>query len=370
MSKLIIPIIMPKWGLSMKEGILSVWHVDEGQTISPGQEIMDAETDKIASAVEAADGGLLRRKVGEEGTVYQVKALLGVMAPAEVSDEEINAFIDAYEVPESGDGDNEESGPSYEYVETPSGKLRYAVRPGEGNPIIFIHGFGGDLDNWLFNIDAVAVSGPAYALDLPGHGFSSKAIDTPGLEALTDAVEQFMNEMGLEKANMVGHSMGGLIAANLALRGKVFVKSLTLISPCGLGNYINTGYIDGFVSAVSRRDLKPVLQLLFADPSLVSRNMVDELLKYKRLDGVQEALEGLAAAMFANGTQTSVLVDQLTKLQIPIQVIWGKEDKVIDSSYAHALANAHVEIIEDAGHMAQLEAASQVNKLINAQSTA
>ena len=61
---------MPKWGLSMKEGTLAAWHVEEGTEINPGDEIMDVETDKIANVVEAADGGLLRRCVGEAGEVY------------------------------------------------------------------------------------------------------------------------------------------------------------------------------------------------------------------------------------------------------------------------------------------------------------
>ena len=100
----ITPLLMPKWGLSMKEGTLSAWHVEEGQTIEPGQEIMDVETDKIANVVEAADGGLLRRRVGEVGQVYPVKALLGVLAPAQVSDAEIDAYVAAFEVPSGGDG--------------------------------------------------------------------------------------------------------------------------------------------------------------------------------------------------------------------------------------------------------------------------
>ena len=78
MNQNITPLVMPKWGLAMKEGTLSAWHVKEGQTITPGQEIMDVETDKIANAVEAADGGLLRRRIGEIGQVYPVKALLGL----------------------------------------------------------------------------------------------------------------------------------------------------------------------------------------------------------------------------------------------------------------------------------------------------
>ena len=105
MSDKIIPITMPKWGLSMKVGTLTDWYIDEGQTIMLGQQIMDIETDKITAAVEAADGGLLRRKVGQEGEVYPVKGLLGVLAPMDVSDEEIDAFIAEYDaLPEVGHG--------------------------------------------------------------------------------------------------------------------------------------------------------------------------------------------------------------------------------------------------------------------------
>ena len=366
MSEKITPILMPKWGLSMKQGTLSAWHVEEGQPVKAGQEIMDVETEKIANAVEATDGGLLRRRVGQIGPVYPVKALLGVLAPKDVSDAEIDAFVAAFEVPAAGD-DEEDQGPVYHYAETPSGRLRYAEREGAGDPIILIHGFGGDLNNWLFNIDAVTGVGPVYALDLPGHGGSTKAIAKPGLEALADAVEQFMTALGLKNANLVGHSMGGAVAASVALRGKGLVRSLTLISSAGLGAEINSGYIDGFVAAESRRDLKPVLQNLFANPDLVSRTMVDDLLKFKRLDGVSEALRGLATAMFKGGRQTTILSDELAKATMPIQLIWGAKDAIIPAAHAKSLAKARAEIIGDAGHMVQMEAAGRVNDLIRAQ---
>lgn len=365
MSDKIIPINMPVWGMTMEVGTLAVWHVNEGDTISVGQDLMDVETDKIANVVEAADTGLLRRIIGKEGTVYPVKAMLGVMAPEEVSDEEIDAYIAAYEGPSLDDIAAEDAAPAYEFVETASGRLRYAVRPGEGNPVIFVHGFGGDLDNWLFNIDAI--SGPAYALDLPGHGQSVKTISNPGVDALSDALEQFIVELGLEEVTLVGHSLGGLVSANLALRDGGVIKSLTLISPAGLGDEISSDYIDGYVSAQSRRDLKPVLQMLFADPSLVNRSLIDDVLKYRRLDGVQETLEALSAAIFADGKQSTVLVDQLSGSRLPIQIIWGAKDQVLSASHAHGVTNAKVEIIEGAGHMSQMEAASKVNELINAQ---
>lgn len=368
-SDSIVPIVMPKWGLSMKEGTLAAWHVEEGQAITPGQDIMDVETDKIANVVEAADGGLLRRRVGQVGQVYPVKALLGVMAPPEVGDAEIDAFVSAFEVPTAG-GDEEDGGPVYHFAYTPSGRIRYALRPGEGNPIVFIHGFGGDLDNWLFNIDAAAEAGPAYALDLPGHGGSDKVIAEPGLDTLADAVEQFLQEVGLKDVHLVGHSMGGAVACLVVLRGKGLVKSLTLISPAGLGEEINSAYIDGFVNAESRRDLTPVLKDLFANEELISRQMVDDLLKYKRLDSVPEALRGLASAMFVGGRQTRVLAADLARLSLPIQIIWGAADAIIPAAHAQALPAAKVEIVDGIGHMGMLEAASRVNELIRAQVSA
>jgi pyruvate dehydrogenase E2 component (dihydrolipoamide acetyltransferase) len=365
MNQNITPLVMPKWGLSMKEGTLSAWHVVEGQTITPGQEIMDVETDKIANAVEAADGGLLRRRIGEIGQIYPVKALLGVMAPPEVSDAEIDAYVAAFEVPTAIEADEEQE-QSYQIVETGRGRLRYAHRPGRGHPIVLIHGFGGDLDNWLFNIDAVVDAGPVYALDLPGHGGSTKAIADPGLDALADAVRQFIEALGLQNANLVGHSMGGAVAGMVALQGRGLARSLTLISSLGLGEEINAGYVDGFVAAESRRELKPVLKELFADENLVSRQMIDDLLKYKRLDGVKEALRGLADAMFKDGKQTRSLARDLQEASIPIQIIWGAQDAVIPAAHARALLRAKVEIVEGVGHMAMMEAAGRVNQLIRA----
>jgi pyruvate dehydrogenase E2 component (dihydrolipoamide acetyltransferase) len=121
------------------------------------------------------------------------------------------------------------------------------------------------------------------------------------------------------------------------------------------------------VAAESRRDLKPVLQYLFADPELVSRSMVEDLLKYKRLDGVQAALRGLAAALFKDGRQAENLSDDLAKLTVPIQLIWGAKDAIIPALHAKALPKARVEIIDAAGHMVQMEAAGRVNELVKTQ---
>ena len=97
--------------------------------------------------------------------------------------------------------------------------------------------------------------------------------------------------------------------------------------------------------------------------------MVEDLLKYKRLDGVQAALRGLAAALFKDGRQAESLVDDLARLGLPIQIIWGAKDAIIPAAHAGALRNTRVEIIDAAGHMAQMEAAGRVNELVKRQVT-
>jgi pyruvate dehydrogenase E2 component (dihydrolipoamide acetyltransferase) len=365
MTAEITPILMPKWGLSMSEGTLAAWHVEEGTEISPGDEIMDVETDKIANIVEAADGGLLRRRVGAEGEIYPVRALLGVLAPAEVSDADVEAYIEGFEMPEIED--EEETGPTYEFADLPVGKIRYAERPGDGTPVILIHGFGGDLDNWLFNIDALAENAPVYALDLPGHGQSVKTVENPTLDTLVQTVVDFMDHLNVDKAHLVGHSMGGLVSGQTAIAHSDRVASLSLICSAGLGPDINGDYINGFVSAASRKELKPKLLHLFADKSLVNRSLVDDLLKFKRIDGVQTFLEDLSAALFENGAQAVQIASQIAALDIPKLVIWGADDEVIPVSHSGAVDGADVTVVDGAGHMVQMENASRVNELIKAQ---
>jgi pyruvate dehydrogenase E2 component (dihydrolipoamide acetyltransferase) len=334
---------MPKWGLSMTEGRLLDWLAEEGAEVSSGDELCEVETEKITGAVEATASGVLRRRVGEVGSVIPVGGLLGVIADAAVPDEEIDAFVAEFEanfVPEA----EEDEGAQPEMA----GPLRYLRQGEDGEPVVLIHGFGGDLDNWMFAVPALAEEHRVFALDLPGHGGSAKAVGDGSPESLADAVVEFLDALELERPHLVGHSLGGLIAGLVAARGRA--ASLTLVAPAGAGQEVNREYVDGFIGAESRRELKPVLQMLFADESLVTRSLVDDVLKYKRIDGVREALETIAGAALDG----SIPLDEI---DVPVLVIWGAEDRVISPG-----ADAHV--IEGAGHSPHMEAAGEVNRMI------
>jgi pyruvate dehydrogenase E2 component (dihydrolipoamide acetyltransferase) len=363
----ITPIVMPKWGLSMKEGTVMSWLVEEGAEISVGAPILEVETDKIANAVEAPDPGTLRRKVAQAGETLPVKALLGVMAGAGVSDADIDAYVAAYVTPAESEDEDGEAEPAYQFADVDGLRIRYARKgAGSGVPVLFIHGFGGDLDNWLFNLDAVSEKSPVIALDLPGHGQSTIRLPGTSIAALAGFVARFMDVLGVERAHLVGHSMGAAIAAQMALDHPRRVASVALIAAAGLGPEINAGYTEDFVAAPSRRELKGVLEQLFAKPELVSRQMVDDVLKYKRLDGVPELLGALSRDIFGGGRQAEQPGLRLGQTGKPVLVIWGREDRVIPARHAaSAPPGATVEVVDGAGHMVQMERANDVNRLLN-----
>jgi pyruvate dehydrogenase E2 component (dihydrolipoamide acetyltransferase) len=94
--------------------------------------------------------------------------------------------------------------------------------------------------------------------------------------------------------------------------------------------------------------------------------MVDDILKYKRLDGVDAALSALAEGVFGGGQQRTKISPGST----PTLLIWGREDRILPVAHTANVKGARVEILEGAGHMAQMEKAAQVNTLIKARITA
>jgi pyruvate dehydrogenase E2 component (dihydrolipoamide acetyltransferase) len=159
--------------------------------------------------------------------------------------------------------------------------------------------------------------------------------------------------------------MGGAIALHFAARQPDRVASLSLIASAELGPEINGEFIAGFLRAQRRREMQEVLALLVHDPALVSRQMVEDVLRYKRLDGVAAALAAIAEAWFPNGVQRAVWAELATGLKIPVQLIWGRQDRIIPAAQAEALAaRLPVHILDGAGHLPHMEKAGEVNRLL------
>lgn len=362
------PLTMPKWGLSMKEGKLLTWLINEGDSFNKGDEVAEVETEKIAGVVEAPCTGTLRKIIAENDTTSPVGALLAVVADQDVSDAELNAFIDKFQaefVPEE-ESDEEEASAS-EFVEVNSLRIRY-VSKGDGDEVILlIHGFGGDLDNWLFNHDDLVekTGNRVIAIDLPGHGQSTKSVGEGTLAFFADTLDAFLKAINVKNAHLVGHSMGAGVALQLAEKRPESVLSLGLICPAGLGTEINTDYLSGFVDCTTRKQIKPYLQQLFRDEELVTRALINNILQYKRLDGVDKSLNIIKEKFVEKGKQKYQYAETLKTFHGNACVIWGEDDQIIPVEHVKNLPDNIRALTIPAGHMVQMEAAKQVNQFLS-----
>ncbi len=361
-------VTMPRWGMTMTEGLVAAWLVEPGAEVAAGQEILEIETSKITNVLEATASGTLRRRVVEVGGTAPVGALLGVLAAPAVGDDEIDRFVAGHAAAEGAGATDEQAVPAEaRQVDLGNGRALAVGRlgAGDGAPIVLVHGFGGDRKAWLFNQGALADGRPVLAVDLPGHGESGPPGDEAGVAGLARDLVAAARALDLGPVHLVGHSLGAAVALHAAHAEPSLARSLTLIAPAGFGENVDAGYLEGFLAAQRRKPMKEALERLFADPSLVSGEMVEGTLRMKRLDGAEAALRRIADAAFPGGRQADDLRPAVTALEAPVLVIWGEADAVIPAGHAEGLP-VRVEIVAGAGHMPQMERAAEVNRLVAA----
>lgn len=354
------PLTMPKWGMAMDEGRVTAWLAAPGQQVEAGQEVVEIESAKASGAVEAGAAGVLHA-VAEPGSVLPVGGLLALIAAPEVPEAELAAFIAAHA--EADRPGAEEDAPRPRLVES-DGQAINLLEAGDGDEtIVLLHGFGGDLAGWGLVQSELARRHRTLALDLPGHGGSGPAIGGTTPEGFAGTVAEVVRDLGVERFHLVGHSLGGAVAIACAGAHPQRVASLTLLAPAGLGEEIEAAFLHGFLAARRRKDLRPVFERLFADPALVTREMLETAIRAKRMDGASETLERLAACFFPEGRQAPLgLRDTLESLAMPWRVIWGRDDRIVPVSQAEGLAA--VSILDGVGHMPQIERPSEVVRLV------
>ncbi|MGC9959125.1 acetoin dehydrogenase dihydrolipoyllysine-residue acetyltransferase subunit, partial [Roseiarcus sp.] len=233
---------------------------------------------------------------------------------------------------------------------------RLWLRRGEGAPIVFLHGFGADLNGWRPVHRLLPETRPALAIDLPGHGLSSLGEDA-SFEALVEAARAALAEEGVSAAHLVGHSLGGAVAAALSHERGVKALSLMLIAPAGLGPETNAAFFDGFLQADTEAGLAPWLHMLVVDRAALGSALARTTLRQRQERPLVAEQRRLAASILAGGRQTIDIRGHLAPPGSPTKIVFGLEDRITPAHHAEGLSGLiALHRFPRVGHMPHLEA--------------
>ena len=248
---------------------------------------------------------------------------------------------------------------------------------GSGPPLLFIHGLAGLWQNWLLNIPAFMDTHRVVAPDLPGFGRSPMPSGEISIRGYAKTVDALCGALGVDGPVVVGNSMGGFVAAELAISFPTRVEKLVLVSAAGLSiEYLRrepllaAARIWAAVAARTGARSKEVvrrprlrrlfLQLVFRYPERLSKELAWEQIQGADKPGFMPALDALTSYSFR---------DRLSRIEVPTLIVWGRNDMLVPVADAERFerligANAHKVIFEDTGHVAMLERPNRFNALL------
>jgi pimeloyl-ACP methyl ester carboxylesterase len=259
------------------------------------------------------------------------------------------------------------------------GEVEYVdIGPRDGAPIVWIHGLGASWQAWLENLPFFARTHRCIAMDLPGFGRSEPMQGAVSIERYGRVVDELVRGLGIERAAVVGNSMGGFIATEVALRFPTKVDRLVLVSAAVLWQEYRRARplvavaqaTDAVVGramlesgpAVERRPRLRAAALAFSGfhlPHLLPRELQREIVRTaRRTNGFLPALQALAAYP---------LRDELANVRSPTLIVWGAHDTLVGAEHADELErlmpNARKVVFQRTGHVVMLERPERFNRV-------
>jgi len=249
-------------------------------------------------------------------------------------------------------------------------KIRYRESGKENERhILFIHGLGSSSDRWLGIPDALSANFHTVALDLPGFGESSKPVTMNyTIQNFREKIVDFINKLGINdgKTSIVGHSLGGYIAAEVTIENKNLVERLVLIDSSGMlkkPTPLLEEYLQVAMNPTTDK-VRKVFEQMVANPARIPSKLVESFITRINLPNAKYAFK----STLENSANTQIELGRLKLIEIPTLILWGIKDKVIPTNHSElfkeSIMNSQIEIIQDAGHAPFAEKPDQVCEIL------
>jgi len=230
---------------------------------------------------------------------------------------------------------------------------------GQGDPLVYIHGAGGLM--WDPFVDALAGKFTVYAPEHPGSGESTGLEELRDLWDLVLYYNDLLDALELPSARIVGHSFGGMVAAELAANNPERASKLVLIAPIGLWRD------DAPIPDMAATPAEKLPELVLADPTgPLAAFLTPPADDPEAL--FQAAMRMASIFHFIWPIPDKGLDRRIHRVSAPTLLIWGKQDGLVPPVYADEFAsklrNAQIALVDGAGHIPQLEQPDEVRELV------
>ncbi|MFL5908940.1 MAG: alpha/beta fold hydrolase [Solirubrobacterales bacterium] len=262
-------------------------------------------------------------------------------------------------------------------IEVVGAKVNY-VEMGEGAPVVFVHGLSGAWQNWLENIPRFARTHRAIAMDLPGFGASQMPPWEITIPNYGRFLRDFCERLGIDRCSLVGNSMGGFIATELAITEPARVDDLVLVSAAGItwararrepaamlgrvGKAAAPLALRFQMSGIKRPGFrKRAFQGVFHDPNALRREMLwENVVPALQSPGYFDAMVNLVGYDIRH---------RLEEIGVPTLIVWGRNDRIVPVpaalSYQKRIGdNAELVIFDHCGHVPQIERPVRFNRVV------
>jgi 4,5:9,10-diseco-3-hydroxy-5,9,17-trioxoandrosta-1(10),2-diene-4-oate hydrolase len=266
------------------------------------------------------------------------------------------------------------------YIDVNGARTRYRRAGQDGLPVVLIHGLGASAEIWSANIGALASRHRVYVPDLPGFGRTGKPVSMDyGPGAYSRFGRDFMAALGIGRAALVGHSLGGGVALRVILDDPGRVDRLILVSSAGLGGKVSLPLRIASLPFFDRIFFKPPLTVfirflhrLVYDPAVITPEFAHLYYEMFFQPGSVRAFTSILRTIATlRGARPGILEpirEGLGAITVPALILWGRQDRILPVSQAFDAAGripgARLHVFERCGHMPNVEYPEEFNRIL------
>ena len=246
-------------------------------------------------------------------------------------------------------------------------KINYVEAGAGPQTVVLLHGLGGNTTNWAFNTPALAAKYRVIVPDQVGFGLSDKPLINYRVATYVDFLDKFLAELKVERAALVGNSMGGWVAALYALRHPSKVERLVLVDAAGFAppKEFDLAALSG-LNPSTREGMRQLAGMVFFNKMMQADAAVDMLLAARLSAGDGYTIQSLVESIHRG---EDMLDGRLSGLKQPTLLIWGREDGLTPlaregEKFRQAIPHAQLVVFEQCGHVPQVEKAADFNAAV------